>query len=356
MSLHSFPQRSASDAPVHEPDLPPGDDGLAARPGRLHDLASPMTCRTAEYGVPGLRPNANVLVGRPLDRRLRRRRPGHRAVGGRAATAAARPGRRPAAAQQRDCSRSTRSQLGRLGVRFVLIDRDPPDRRDGAGLGRPACRRRALRGVGEPGVGRRGDRVASAEAVDPAEAPDLLRERADELAGTALVDGSTTRSTCAAGRRACAPCRCASSARRRSTSWSPPTSPARASSRSTSSSTPAGASSVDGVPADVLEVDGLVVGVEVPPVATRSRGATARGGSPRPRPQRAGDRGHAWRSSSFPRSPAGGGDHPSGVRMVSPSPPRSATKTARSSAVSVDRTRGPPRWAVGWRRGCGVEP
>ena len=162
MSLHSVPQGAAVGTPFDSASYRSNDDGLAPRPGRLHDLAHRRRAG-ARLHAPRPATERQRPRRRALGRRLRRRRPDHRAVGRRAAPPRPEPQPGPPAAQRR--APTARPGRARPPRRALRADRPPPPRRRARpGLGRARRDGRPVRRLREPGLAGGGRRLAGSPA------------------------------------------------------------------------------------------------------------------------------------------------------------------------------------------------
>ncbi len=257
---HSFPEQLATGTPFTS-----AADGVATtawlRGQDGFTISFTDDLRAAEYGVPGLRPNANVLVDVPsID--------GY--DGGVQVTerwAAALRRFTPDPVEDLPLRNNVTvpldpAQLGRLGVRFVLVDRTRPVDQIVPDWEGPRAADDRFEVWENPSWVAEALAWRSAAVLDPAEAPDLLRERLDELASTALVDALAEPLECRPS-AACAPVPLRvdrSTPERFAVAVDLPD---RSVVSVAQQYDPGWAVSVDGEDADVLEVDGLFMGVEV---------------------------------------------------------------------------------------------
>lgn len=199
---HSLPQQLMTDGSIDADLGTATTDWLVGQPGYVISLTDDL--REPAYTVPGLRPNAHVLVGlRSIDGY-----DGGVQLTDRWAAALRRLRADPVVdlpLRNNLVPPLDPTRLGRLGVRFVLVDRT----------------RRAAElvpgWIGPQAVDERfevwenpdwpGEAIAwrSATVVDPQTVPDLLRTQAGELADVALVDELDRPLDCAAATQRCAP-------------------------------------------------------------------------------------------------------------------------------------------------------
>ena len=257
MSVHSIPQRMRGDAAFTS--LGTETTAFLAEQDGGSTIALTDDERPADYQVPGLRPNTNVLFGIPSIDGY----DGGVQITERWADALRRFTADPPTELPLRNSLTLPVQpaaLGRLGVRFVLLDRARPAEVFIPGWSGPRASDGTFDVWENPSW--RGDAVAWPAAIADADPAELLRESPWEAARAAIVDDPADAFACEGG--TCEPTRLAV---RRPV-------PERIEIDVASSSTsiisvhqqalPGWSVEVDGRSAEVLVVDGLFLGVRVP--------------------------------------------------------------------------------------------
>ena len=261
MSLHSLPQLSKTDTAftAHQTET---TEWLAMQSGGT-TIALTDDGRAAEYQVPGLRPNANALAGiRSLDGY-----DGGVQITERWADALRRFNPDPPIDLPLRNSLQLPIEpepLARMGVRFILIDKNrPPDVFIPGWVGPQAADEYFEVWENPFWIG---DAVAwhEAVAVDTVDVADLLREALPEVASLALVDQPAAELVCAGAAETCLPI--GLPVERESpehvlveTNFKQPVVLML-----TQQALPGWRVEIDGRSADELLIDGLFLGVEVP--------------------------------------------------------------------------------------------
>jgi hypothetical protein len=259
MSLHSFPQRLVHDTPFTA-YRQPTTEWLDGRDGFVIALTDDL--READYGVPGLRPNANVLNGiRSIDGY-----DGGVQVTERWAKALRRFTPEPATDLPLRNNLTVpldTVQLARLGVRYVLIDNTRPASELVPGWLGPRVSDHLFTVWENPDWVGEAVAWSAAEPADPRVAADRLRGDIARLSATALVDGIDG-FACEDTPAECAPVGLAVE-RLRPEHVDVTTDLERRGVVSVAQQfSPGWRAEVDGEPAELVQVDGLWLGVEVP--------------------------------------------------------------------------------------------
>ena len=259
MSLHSLPQAIRTDVPfdAHRSDT---TDFLIAHPdGSV--IALTDDGRSVDYQVPGLRPNANVLFRiRSIDGY-----DGGVQITERWANALRRFTPEPDSELPLRNSLSIPIEpepLGRLGVRYVLLDRDRPAEVFIPGWTGPRATDANFEVWENPSW--TGDAVVWSSAVTSDDPAELLRESPETVSASAIVERADEAFECDAGRSDCEPVGTAV-VRPRPEQIDIEVDLDHAALVSVAQQAlPGWTVAVDGVTADVVDVDGLFLGVKVP--------------------------------------------------------------------------------------------
>ena len=259
MSLHSLPQAIHTDAPFDSHRSETTDFLIAHADGSV--IALTDDDRTVDYQVPGLRPNANVLFRiRSIDGY-----DGGVQITERWANALRRFTPDPDSELPLRNSLSLPIEpepLGRLGVRYILLDRDRPAEVFIPGWTGPRATDANFEVWENPSW--RGDAVVWSSAVTSDDPAELLRESPETVSTSAVVERADDAFECDTGRSDCEPVGAAVVRPRPEqivveVDVDHPTLVSVA-----QQALPGWTVAVDGVAADVVDVDGLFLGVKVP--------------------------------------------------------------------------------------------